>query len=84
MPLKYTKRFGELSRKYIVQKSKYKKNYDSSINILFDKVETKLTKIQANRTESEYRLAELRNLVTQLQTKRLRNKIKASNDFFIL
>ena len=84
MPLKYTKRFGELSRKYTIRKSEYKKDYENSINILFNKVETKLNKIQANRTESEYRLSELRNLITQLQTKRLRNKIKSSNDFFIL
>ncbi len=73
----------------ILNTTLYNKKYDrngneSSIDLLFNKSEQKLKKFQIKEAENDVALNNLRYLITQLQTKRLRNKIKNSSDFFIL
>ncbi len=62
-----------------------KKNKEvSAIDFLFEKSYIHLKQFDIETSERQMALEQLRKLITQLQTNRLRNKIKTSSKYFTL
>lgn len=77
--------FGEISRLrklYNIREILKEKNED--IDYLFDKSIKHLENFNVVEAEREMALEQLRVLTSQLQTRRLRNKIKSSCKYFTL
>lgn len=85
MQRKSNKEFGELSRLrklYNIREILNEKNED--LDYLFDKSLKHLENFQVIESERQMALEHLRVLTTQLQTRRLRNRIKSSCKYFTL
>ena len=85
MQQKSNKEFGELSRQrklYNIREILNDKNED--LDYLFDKSLKHLENFQVIEAERQMALEHLRILTAQLQTRRLRNKIKSSCKYFTL